>query len=70
MAVARGRNNPPAKRCEFPLDPLTMGRQHLRNKRLIALQITLPRHLALEIDRANDIGKQDRFQVGHRGGEQ
>ena len=65
MPVAGRRNDPPAKRRQLPLDPLAMRREHLVDERLVAFRIAVPRHLALEIHRADDIRKQDRLQIGH-----
>ena len=65
MAVAGRRNHPAAERRQLSLDPLAVRRQHLLDKRLVALRIAVARHLALQIHRADDVRKQKRLQFGH-----
>ena len=40
-------------------------RENQLDKRLVALRIAAARHLALQIDRADDVGEQKRLQFGH-----
>ena len=55
MPVAGRRNHAATQRRQFPLNPLAMRRQNAIDECLIALRIAVPGHLALEIDRADDI---------------
>jgi hypothetical protein len=70
MPVAGRRNHPASELHQPPLDPLPMGLQNLLDKRLIALRIVLARHLAFEVHRADDVGEQDRLELGHTGSEE
>ena len=65
MAVAGRRNDAAAERRQLPLDPLPVGRQNLLDERLIALRVARAGHLALQLDRADDVREQKCLEFGH-----